>query len=110
MFRRGAPVTFLEMARRMRAERRGAAASPELDAAPVVETRESVVAVRVRSPEYGDVWIALDATTASELVTEEPGVPVLQPLDVRRLRGKSPAAVRAVLEVLTGFPGSRVMQ
>ncbi len=91
-------------------------ASPgeDLDDAPIVESRQQIGAVRIRSAKYGVVWLALTASVAAELRAEEASReaprPVLTGEDVARLRGKSEAAVRAVVEVATAFPGARVLQ
>jgi hypothetical protein len=81
---------------------------------------------QVRAPEprawllatpYGRIWIASDPEAAAELRAEEsdlerlgdPSIPVLEPGDVERLRGKSPEAIGAVLRVYATFPGARVL-
>jgi hypothetical protein len=103
-------VSFLDLARRLREPEPSRVAGTGLEGAPVVEVRERIAAVRVRSPIYGDVWLALDTQTAAELVAEESGIPVLRQRDVLRLRGQNPEMVRAVLEVIAAFPGARMMQ
>lgn len=76
----------------------------------LVEARERLGAVLVRSAHYGEIWLALDPCMVAELVAEDGASPrpVLLVEDVARLRGKSKAAIRAVLEVARVFPGARV--
>jgi hypothetical protein len=81
----------------------------------IPETREQPGAVLIRSARFGrEVWIALDPCMVPELQAEEAERPeprpVLTPEDVARLRGKPEGAIRAVLNALAVFPGSRLMQ
>jgi hypothetical protein len=101
-------VSYLDLARRLRTAHSAVEGASDLDGAPLVEVRERIGAVRLRSPVLGDVWLALDAGTATELEAEEAGVPVLRPSDLGGLRGKSPETLRAVLATLAAFPGARV--
>jgi hypothetical protein len=86
----------------------------ELAGAPVVETREQIGAVRLRSPKYGDVWVVLEPSMALELVAEEAAqedpCPVLLAEDVVKLRGKSEEMIHASLAVLAVFSGARLIQ
>ena len=71
-------------------------------------------AVLVDSPRYGEVWVvATDAEVAAAIRLEEKHRdqprPVLMASDVSRLQGKSPEAITAVLNVVTVFPGARVL-
>ena len=82
---------------------------------PIVEARERLAAVLIRSRRFDrEVWIALDPVTADELAAEEQRRPsprpVLQPADIEALVGKPEEAVRAVLEIAAIFPGSRARQ
>lgn len=80
----------------------------------VIETREQVGAVLIRSPRFGEVWVALEPGMAPELVAEEAARaeprPVLLAEDVAKLRGKSEEMIRATLAVLGTFPGARLIQ
>ncbi len=82
--------------------------------APILDAEEQLGAVLLRSPRYGEVWVALDPCIASELQAEEQARetprPVLLVEDVARLRGQSPEAVQAVLRVAAAFPEARVIQ
>ena len=82
---------------------------------PILETREQLGAVRLRSRRFGcEFWIALAPGMADELRSEESQRsnprPVLLPEDVASLRGRPPEAVEAVLRVAAAFPGARVIQ
>ena len=88
------------------------AETPEdLTESEILETRTGLAAVRIKSRLLGcELWLAHDARTAAELRDEmapEKALPILLFEDVPRLRGKSPAALRALLEVASVFPGSR---
>ena len=80
----------------------------------ILETRVTLGAVRVRSRTLSrDVWLAIDERTADELRAEMPPgreLPVLLFADIPKLRGKSPTALNAILDVATVFPGSRFVQ
>ena len=82
--------------------------------APVLDPEEQIGAVLLRSPRYGEVWIALDAGTLPELQAEEQARetprPVLLAADVAPLRGKAPEAIQAVLRVAAACAGARVIQ
>ena len=81
---------------------------------PILDPEEKIGAVLLRSPRYGEVWLALDACAVPELRVAEQARetprPVLLAEDVARLRGRSPEAVQAVLRVAAAFPGARVIQ
>lgn len=106
----GLPVSYLDLARRLREAEADPGDLHQLTDARVVEVRERIAAVRLRSPVYGDVWLALDPGTAAALAAEAPGVPVLSQEDVVRLRSQSPEMVLAVLGVMAAFPGARMVQ
>jgi len=78
----------------------------------LIETVYAVGAVLVRSPRYGEVWLALGQNAAEELAAEETARktrrPVLLAEDVARLAGKSEAVITAALEVARTFPGARI--
>jgi hypothetical protein len=88
-------------------------ARSDLLGAPIEGVREQVGAVLVRSPCYGEIWLALDACVVGEIAAEESSQarprPVLLVGDVARLRGKPEAMIRAALEVARAFPGARVV-
>ena len=88
------------------------AGSPELTDGPVLEGRHRLGAVRLNS-RFGELWISLDPSMTDELRAEESRRPeprpVLMPEDIAALRGKSDAAIRAVLNVMATFPGSEVV-
>lgn len=83
-----------------------------LDCEPA-EVRERVAAVLIRSPVYGEVWIALDRCMVLELAAEEKTRPDPRPVlvaeDLVRLRGRSEQTIRAELEIARAFPGARVV-
>jgi hypothetical protein len=87
---------------------------PELADAPLIEVREQLGAVLIRSPRFGEVWVVLEPSMAPELAAEEAGRaeprPVLLAEDVARLRLKSAEMIRAALTVLATFPGARLIQ
>jgi len=93
----------------------GTHGTPQDDEPELSETQPAPLAWLLATP-YGRVWIASDAKAAAELRAEEsdwerlgdPPIPVLDPGDVERLRGKSPEAIGAVLRVYATFPGARV--
>lgn len=86
----------------------------DLGAAPIIESRERLGAVRIRSERFGEVWVAVDSCIAPELAAEEATHAVPRPVllveDVLRLRGKPPDVIRAALEVIAAFPSARVVQ
>lgn len=88
-------------------------AGSDLCAAPIEGVREQVGAVLVRSPRYGELWLALDPCVVDELGAQESGQPEPRPVllvgDAARLRGKPEAMIRAALEVARAFPGARVV-
>ena len=69
-------------------------------------------AVLIRSPRFGEVWLAPSDGMAGEPRAEEAHRseprPVLESQDIELFRGRSPAAIQALLEVATVFPGSRM--
>lgn len=89
-------------------------AGPDLTEGDALETRARLGSVLIRSPRFGEVWIAFGEDVATELQAEESERaeprPVLLPADIATLRGKPEAAIRAALEVARAFPGARVMQ
>jgi hypothetical protein len=109
-----AAVSFLALARRLRDSGADYTAPGTLDGAPIVETREQIGAVLIRSPRFGEVWMVLEPSIAPEIVAEESGRaeprPVLLAKDVARLRGKSDEMIRATLAVLATFPDARLIQ
>ena len=94
----------------------GEATPGQLEEAPIIEARQEqeLGAVLIRSPRYGEVWLALSEGMAAELRAEEGAReaprPVLTSTDITALRGKSEAAVRVALEIARIFPGARVVQ
>ena len=70
-------------------------------------------AILIDSPRYGEAWVCTDAEVAAVIRLEEQRRdqprPVLMASDVSRLQGKSPEAITAVLNVVTTFPGARVL-
>jgi hypothetical protein len=81
---------------------------------PIAEIREQVGAVLIRSPKFGEVWLALDSGMAAELRAQEgcrsAPRPVLLAEDIAGPAGKPEGAVRAALDVTAVFPGARVLQ
>ena len=81
---------------------------------PILDPEEQIGAVLLRSPRYGEIWLALEACTVPELRVAEQARetprPVLLAEDVFWLRRRSPEAVEAVLRVAAAFPGARVIQ
>jgi hypothetical protein len=76
---------------------------------------EEQAAVLMRSRRFGcDVWVALSADIAAELLIEEQQResprPVLRQSDLKRLDGMSEDLVRAVLNVAAVFPGTKIIQ
>jgi hypothetical protein len=104
------------LARQRVAEARARSGAPasELADAPVVVAREQLGAALVRSPRFGEVWMVLEPSMATELTADEAGCveprPVLLAEDVAHLRGKSEEMVRAALAVLAVFPSARLIQ
>ncbi len=87
-------------------------AGEDLAAAPIAETRSEPGAVLIRSPRYGEVWLALTEDMAADLRAEEqpretPRA-VLTPTDIAALAGKSETAIKATLEVFRIFGEARV--
>ena len=86
----------------------------ELESASIVETRESLVAVRIRSRSLGrDLWLARDARTARELCQDETAserLPILLYDEIPKLRGKSSRMLNALLDTKQVFPGAQVVQ
>ena len=73
------------------------------------------LAYLVRSRKFGrDVWVALSAEIATEILIEEQQResprPVLRQSDLMRLDGMSERRIRAVLNVAAVFPGARILQ
>jgi hypothetical protein len=82
--------------------------------AEILKIREMPIgAVRIRTPKFGSIWLALDETTADELRAEEQQRehprPVLMEEDVTHLENKSEEMIRAALEVIRAFPGARIL-
>jgi len=74
----------------------------------ILETRGDIEAVRIWSALLGrELWLARDGEVASKI---PPGLPVLLFEEVPRLRAKSPAVLRALLDIRAEFPGSRWLQ
>jgi hypothetical protein len=94
----------------------GTHGTPQDDEAELSETQPAPRAWLLATS-YGLVWIASDPEAAAELRAEEsdwerlgdPPIPVLEPGDIERLRGKSPEAIGTVLRVYATFPGARVL-
>ena len=84
------------------------------DAEPILETRSELGAVLIRSPRYGEVWVALEVDMAASLRAEEAARqtprPVLTPADIAALAGKSEAAIETALEVFRVFGEAKVLQ
>jgi hypothetical protein len=80
---------------------------------PAWEALPPIGAVRIRTPKFGSIWLALDETTADELRAEEQQRehprPVLMEEDVAHLENKSEEMIRAALEVIRAFPGARIL-
>ncbi len=117
----GSPVPSEAFLRRMRERYSTELADPEPslsvlgDPEEVLEARQQIGAVLIRSPRFGEVWVALEPSMLAELVAvEEAGRadprPVLLAEDVARLRDKSDEAIRSTLAVLATFPGARLVQ
>jgi len=108
------PDEAVALARQRVREARARAGAPasELADAPVVAAREQIGAVLLRSPKYGAVWVALKGSLLAELRAEEQERPDPRPVlttdQVLRLRGKSEAAIRAVLNALAVFPEAEI--
>jgi hypothetical protein len=88
-------------------------ASPlDLQSAAIAEAREQIGAVLIRSPQYGEVWVVLEGGLLAELRAEERARPDPRPVlrmdHVMRLRGKSEAAIQAVLNTLAVFPEAEI--
>ena len=85
-----------------------------LDDAAIAESRGRLGAALLRSPRFGEVWVALDPCMRPTLAAEEARRPSPRPVllaeDVVRLRGKPEEVVRAALETASVFPGVRVIQ
>ena len=86
-------------------------AADAVEDAVISETRQQLGAVLLSS-RFGELWIALTEPMAAVLQAEETQRPeprpVLLPEDLAALKGKSEAAVRAVLDIAAVFPGSRI--
>jgi hypothetical protein len=84
----------------------------DLQSAVITESREQIGAVLLRSPRYGEVWVVLEGSLLGELRAEEQERPDPRPVrttdQVLRLRGKSEAATRAVLNTLAVFPEAEI--
>jgi hypothetical protein len=78
-----------------------------------LEALSQIGAVLIRSRKFGSVWLALDQATANELREEESQhdepCPVLTAEDLDHLETMSERAVRAALEIIATFPGSRIV-
>jgi hypothetical protein len=96
-----------------------AALRPECDLveqARVLEARDALASFSCRTP-FGDVVIVLDQggefdrRVAEEQAKPEPARrPVVWSTDLHGLRGKSPQAIAAALEIWRAFPGARLEQ
>ena len=90
------------------------AARLDLAGPSVLEPAEEIGAVLIRSPRFGEVWVALDPSLIDELASEERARPrprpVLSAADLALLAGKPEAMLRAVLKVAATFPGTWVLQ
>jgi hypothetical protein len=77
----------------------------------LVEAREQVGAVLIRSARFGEVWLALVPSMRRDLVAEETRRteprPVLSVRDLVRLRGRSDETIRAVLAAIAVTPQVR---
>jgi hypothetical protein len=108
------PASFLELARRLRDSEHedDPGALTDLEEAPAIAAREQIGAVLLRSPQYGEVWVVLEGSLLGELRAEEQERPdpraVLRTDQILRLRGKSEAAIRAVLNTLAAFPEAEI--
>ena len=80
------------------------------DEGQILEARSDLAAVRISSPEFGEVWLARDDRVAAELNAEGADLPVLTFAEIPKLRGKSPEMLRAVLECRRAFPGGSILQ
>ena len=82
--------------------------------AEILETREALIAVRIRSRSLDrEVWLARNERAAAELQAEmAPGheLPVLLFEEIPLLKGKSQAMCRAILDTKAVFPDSRILQ
>ena len=85
-----------------------------LKSAPALEVRQQIGAVRIASPRYGEVWLALDPCLAGQLRAEESRRddprPVLTTADLAHLEGRPPALVEALLNTFAAFPGAQVLK
>jgi hypothetical protein len=68
----------------------------------------------IRSPRFGEVWLALEPSRVDQLAAEEARRadprPVLLAEDVARLRGRDDEMIRATLAVWATFPSARLIQ
>lgn len=71
-------------------------------------------AVLIRSPEHGEVWVTFSGRLHTALLAEESVRPNPRPVlfsgEVRKLQGRSPAMIKAAIDVLKTFPGSRIVR
>jgi hypothetical protein len=85
-----------------------------LSESEALEVREQIGGVLLRSPRFGEVWVALEPTMAPQLAAEEAGRgeprPVLLAEDLVKLRGKSDETIRAALATIAVFPSARLVQ
>ena len=75
-----------------------------------VDTAEVAPTVRIRSPRYGDLWLAPSAEAAADLVHEFPDTPVVLYAEVPTLRGMSAEMIVTVLRVKSVFAGARLIR
>jgi hypothetical protein len=82
--------------------------------AEVLSVLQAQGAVLIASPRFGEVWMALDPCMADQLRAEESQRtdprPVLTAADLAHLEDRSPQMVEAMLNTITAFPGTRVLQ
>ena len=94
-------MSYLALAKRL---------SPAVGAAGEQQT---LGAALLRSPRYGEAWIALAPRMVVELAAEACARNDAKPIlltEVVLLQGKSDAMKRALLTTLGAMPGSRVVQ
>ena len=76
---------------------------------PVLEVRQSISAVRLYSRLLDrELWLAADDQVARDLAVEFPGIPVITFSEIPLLKGKSPEALAAIMEVKADFVGARL--
>jgi hypothetical protein len=84
------------------------ASGDALEEAPVTDVEPA--AYRLRTRRFGDVWLVPDEGVSDFRRSHRAGdLPVISFTEIVRLRGKSVAAIRAVLEAKRAFPEARVL-